>query len=128
MKKIVKSNESKKEIEVIYFSIDPNNPFYNNSTITKVNSIEEAYGTVKASDDIDGFWLIKRNKKKEIEDEERHIHGKIIDLNEIKDDELRQKLHDEGTKQVIKIRDNITPFFPEDHIIKEEKENNINED
>jgi len=127
MKKIIKSNESK-EIEVIYFSINPNNPFYNNSTITKVNSIEEAYGTVKASDDIDGFWLIKRNKKKEIEDEERHIRGKIIDLNKIEDDELRQKLYDEGAKQVIKIRDNITLFFPEDHIIKEEKENNINED
>jgi len=127
MKKIIKSNESK-EIEVIYFSINPNNPFYNNSTITKVNSIEEAYEIVKASEDIDGFWLIKRNKKKEIEDEERHIRGKIIDLNEIKDDELRQKLYDEGAKQVIKIRDNITLFFPEDHIIKEEKENNINED
>ncbi|MGC8688032.1 MAG: hypothetical protein ACP5RQ_01375 [Candidatus Micrarchaeia archaeon] len=109
------NKEREKKIEVVYFSLNKNSPFYNNDNPLEVKSVKEA--SEKADDLIDGFWLIKRDKDKNKIYETRYfINGTIKEIGNNKEYE---KLSEEGIKRVVITRNGFTePFFDSDKLIR----------
>ncbi|MGC8648861.1 MAG: hypothetical protein ACP5UN_01410 [Candidatus Micrarchaeia archaeon] len=112
---MLRKGKKERTIEVVYFSLNKNSPFYNNDNPLEVKSVKEA--SEKADDLIDGFWLIKRDKDKNKIYETRYfINGTIKEIGNNKEYE---KLSEEGIKRVVITRNGFTePFFDSDKLIR----------